>query len=358
MKYIYYLTFVFLSVIFSCSKEKDIEDFFSDEKKDFGLVIDGFIINGLDIPPTVRLTHAEGILETLNNGLINKPILGATVYITSSKDNYKENIILSELVLDNFINSNAITIPSEERRNFELLGYYAFTGNMATLDIQSGYTYRLTVEVDGKTYIAEDRMPIVEKNTTPPLFTPPFGLEFTNSNKTNFYIQKHHFGFEVSDFYMTEVNLIKDIDNVNYFINDNTSSYSFDFSNANTWTSKLNGFMLFNSLSRDNLANNVYLSNMKTIYIHPNIIIEGSFPLQSSNSAITLTNNLFNITKFSMSDNYYNYKKDIFRETEWRSLFSTPPSNVEGNIEGAYGFFFASEAVTEKFDSQTFLEKK
>lgn len=64
------------------------------------------------------------------------------------------------------------------------------------------------------------------------------------------------------------------------------------------------------------------------------------------------------VYKFSVSASYRKFLYQTFQETDWKSLFSSTPGHVRGNISGnALGFFNCSDGVSEKIFVKKFLKQ-
>ncbi len=56
-----------------------------------------------------------------------------------------------------------------------------------------------------------------------------------------------------------------------------------------------------------------------------------------------------NISKFSVSTGYEKFLYETFQETDWKSLFSSTPGSIMGNISGnALGYFSCSDVICQK----------
>ncbi len=82
-----------------------------------------------------------------------------------------------------------------------------------------------------------------------------------------------------------------------------------------------------------------------TGYNHPKIEVNGLLNFEDGKFFGFKEGAQISHQLFSLSEEYYEYLRSIFIETEWRgTLFDTPPANVKGNIDnGALGFFSAHE---------------
>ncbi|MET4082630.1 hypothetical protein ABIB40_002590 [Pedobacter sp. UYP30] len=55
------------------------------------------------------------------------------------------------------------------------------------------------------------------------------------------------------------------------------------------------------------------------------------------------------VYKFSVSTGYEKFLYEAFQETDWKSLFSSTPGSIKGNISGnALGYFSCSDGISEK----------
>lgn len=55
------------------------------------------------------------------------------------------------------------------------------------------------------------------------------------------------------------------------------------------------------------------------------------------------------VYKFSISSNYEKFLYSVFQETDWKSLFSSTPGEIKGNISGnALGYFYCTDVINEK----------
>lgn len=71
-----------------------------------------------------------------------------------------------------------------------------------------------------------------------------------------------------------------------------------------------------------------------------------------------VSNDSLNIYKYSLSNEYSEYLYSLFQETDWKGLFSSVPSNVQGNISGnANGFFYATDVEMQKKAVKDLIDK-
>ncbi|MGY3053790.1 sulfur relay (sulfurtransferase) DsrF/TusC family protein [Pedobacter sp. UYEF25] len=63
---------------------------------------------------------------------------------------------------------------------------------------------------------------------------------------------------------------------------------------------------------------------------------------------------MITVYKFSVSNAYEKFLYQTFQETDWKSLFSSTPGSIKGNISGnALGFFSCSDGIIQKFSVKT-----
>lgn len=64
-----------------------------------------------------------------------------------------------------------------------------------------------------------------------------------------------------------------------------------------------------------------------------------------------------NIYKFSTSSSYEKFMYNIFQETDWKSLFSSTPGEIKGNISGnALGYFSCADIVSKRFEVKSLIK--
>ncbi len=63
------------------------------------------------------------------------------------------------------------------------------------------------------------------------------------------------------------------------------------------------------------------------------------------------------IYKFSVSALYEKYLYSVFQETDWKSLFSSTPGQIKGNVSGnALGYFSCSDVTSQKSEIKTLVK--
>lgn len=90
--------------------------------------------------------------------------------------------------------------------------------------------------------------------------------------------------------------------------------------------------------------------NQSYSYIHTNAPPYGLFPVLENRSNFNVhPADSIKIYKFSASADYEKYLYNLFQETDWKSVFSTNPGAVKGNISGkALGYFYCTDVITKK----------
>ncbi len=181
-----------------------------------------------------------------------------------------------------------------------------------------GEEYRLTVLIEGQAYRASDRMPTIPSPFDPVVFG-------RRNDFLDFEFRRHQFGFLEPNLW--EIHLSRD-------------SVPFDLTRIDP--SEL-GKQVGVEVSED--YNYVF-----TYYTHPSIEVNGllNFDIPHSygfNSGFEITQK-----KFGISEPYYQFLRSIFMETEWRgTIFPSIPANVQGNVEGAFGYFSAVSVASLSF---------
>jgi hypothetical protein len=63
------------------------------------------------------------------------------------------------------------------------------------------------------------------------------------------------------------------------------------------------------------------------------------------------------VYKFSVSLNYEKFLYSVFQETDWKSLFSSTPGEIKGNISGnALGYFNCSDGISQKIEVNSLIK--
>lgn len=93
-------------------------------------------------------------------------------------------------------------------------------------------------------------------------------------------------------------------------------------------------------------------------YAHVFAPPNGLYPIleERNNVALKPADSLV-VYKFSVSSPYEKYLYNVFEETAWKSIFSTTPGQINGNISGnALGYFYCTDVIFRKFSARD-LEK-
>ena len=91
-------------------------------------------------------------------------------------------------------------------------------------------------------------------------------------------------------------------------------------------------------------------SNSEVFFTHPNLETDGLLSLESIDYKIVPDSTEMILSKFSLTDEAYEYYRAVLKETDWSGdLYSTIPGNVPSNISNeAVGFFGASHVITKR----------
>lgn len=91
-------------------------------------------------------------------------------------------------------------------------------------------------------------------------------------------------------------------------------------------------------------------SQSEVFFTHPNLETDGLLSLESIDYKIVPDSTSMILSKFSLSDEGYEYYRSVLKETDWSGdLYSTIPGNVPSNISnGGLGFFGASHVITKR----------
>ncbi len=86
-------------------------------------------------------------------------------------------------------------------------------------------------------------------------------------------------------------------------------------------------------------------------YAHTFAPPNGLYPILEGRSNKTVSPaDSIQIYKFSVSNSYEKYLYSVFAETDWKSIFSTTPGQIKGNISGnALGYFYCTDVISNKF---------
>jgi len=179
-----------------------------------------------------------------------------------------------------------------------------------------GSAYRLIIMWEGEQYEAIDTM-----GTIPPAFEP---VTFSPAERGGweFEYRRHQFGFESANAWILSVSPVD-----------------------TTEMSSINYQELGQQIGVEVDSNRIYTFEFFT---HPNISVNGLLNFEEAHFYGWRSSRQVVQRRFSLSDDYYNFLRSSFMETEWRgNLFDSSPANVKGNVSnGALGFFNAS-AVRE-----------
>lgn len=90
-------------------------------------------------------------------------------------------------------------------------------------------------------------------------------------------------------------------------------------------------------------------SDPEVFFTHPSLETNGLLSLESIDHKIVPDSTVLILSKFSLSDEAYDYYRAVLTETDWSGrIYSTIPGNVPSNItNGAIGFLGASAVLTK-----------
>lgn len=85
-------------------------------------------------------------------------------------------------------------------------------------------------------------------------------------------------------------------------------------------------------------------------YAHTFAPPHGLYPiLEQRSNRIAKPADSIKVYKFSVSNSYEKYLYCVFVETDWKSIFSTTPGQIKGNISGnALGYFYCTDVILKK----------
>lgn len=293
-------TTIFLILITILLNSCETWDFKNIDELNYGkseLNIDLFVEGGI----TSQLAYHRILLSKPGNYVDNsnsEAISNADVYIVSSQEDTIK-----------FVCIDTVWTP------------YFETINRVKAEI--GQSYTLYINYNDKTYTAKDSV-IQATNfdfNNIPLPRKDNGQIFSNdtTGKVALSVLKHDFGYPQSNAWMW-INKRNNSDTLNYNNSSNFKTYTH-------WRADIQGVFsnvnYYNGISSENIPSDTIL-----------------------------------VIKMSLSDNYYNYLRALFMETDWKEgYFSSQPGNLPTNFSsGAVGFFYSSDCYKKEITVSEIFE--
>ena len=218
-----------------------------------------------------------------------------------------------------YINSAGVFVTSgSDTSEFIPDTLYGFYESEHEFRAETGRTYTLHVLYEGRLYTATDSVVESGDFNFEEYTLPQNDESYNDPEYLSFMIKKHTYGFPQSNFWRWE--------DSRYFTD--TANYLFQ--------------------------------GMETSYTHQYADVQGLFSnieyYFQVGYGFQLTDTLVAM-KFSISDEYYEYLRAYFMETDWKEgVFSTLPGNLPTNLsDGGAGFFFASDVFVKKITIEELL---